>query len=184
MKFTGLDDIEKRLFDYTLRTSNYDVSRDYISLSHCAASVDELVAMYQKGFADTIESRLLCYKGYQMELDLVNRLVNAFGNMRIKTDVEISEFGGRVKGHPDFTFDYYPGDCKSVLMNSWIPEDRLPRKVFWQMQAYMRYLKKDRGVVIYESRELGIIKVFIVNENHEIQEKIHDKLQEVLTLLR
>ncbi|AYB35308.1 hypothetical protein [Chryseolinea soli] len=78
-----------------------------------------------------------------MEKDMVHRLVNIFGD-RVRTRTEISAYGGLVMGRPDFEFDGDPGDCKSVLMDAWIPLNGwLPRKGYYQMQGYMLYAKKS-----------------------------------------
>ena len=173
-------DIQDKLTKFTADNSNFDTTRDYISLSHCALTVEELVNQHQNGFEDTLIARLKCYKGYQMEKDLKARVKAIFGD-RIEFDPEISLFNAKVKGHPDLLFDGNPGDCKSVLKDDWIPEvGKLPRKVYFQLQAYMLYLKKDQAVVIYESRESGIIKVFIINKNCKVQNEIDQKVQELL----
>lgn len=176
--------IENILVDYTCMHSNYETYRDYVSLSHCALSVDEIVNQYWNGFKDTKEIRLRCYKGYQMEFDLLQRLSGAFPG-RISGFNEISAYNGLVKGHPDFSFDDYPGDCKSVLKDEWIPEPgKLPRKVYWQMQGYMLYSKKSIALVIYESRESGYIKVFWIDSNYWIFDKIDKKMRNVVKTIK
>ena len=57
------EQITKTLEDYTAKNSRYELSRNYISLSHSMLSVQELVEQYQTGFQDGIERRLKCYKG-------------------------------------------------------------------------------------------------------------------------
>jgi len=174
------EQIAKSLEAYTARYSRYELIRDYISLSNCALSVDELIDQYRVGFADGITIRLRCYKGYQMEDDLRGRLIKTHPEF-ISAGGEISAFDGIVKGHPDFRFDRRPGDCKSVLMDSWIPENgKLPRKVYWQMQGYMLYGYFDESLVVYESRESGRIKAFAVRANPKIQEEIDKKLRQVV----
>lgn len=177
------DSIGNLIIEYTIKNSNFEKKRNYISLSHCYLSANELIEQYKTGFLDNVAIRLKCYKGYQMERDLINRLKNVFEG-RIKTDVEFSAFDGIVKGHPDFIFDGYPGDCKSVLLDEWIPTDKLPRKVYFQMQAYMKYSNIDKALVIYESRESGSIRVFRINANLSIQNEIHTKLSEVVFIIK
>jgi len=177
------ENITKDIEDYTAENSNYETSRNYISLSHCSLSVEEIVNQYRNGFKDSLEIRLRCYKGYQMEFDLVMRLSKIYPG-KIKTGTEITGFGGIVKGHPDFMFEGCPGDCKSVLMNDWIPQNgKLPRKVYWQMQGYMKYSETNKSLVIYESREGGRIKAFWVYPNQRIQEEINLKLSQATRLL-
>jgi len=168
--------------EYTLKHSNFETRRNYISLSNCYLSVDEIVSQYRNGFTDTLKGQLKCYKGYQMEHDLVKRIIAIYGD-RIKTKSEISGFEGLVKGHPDFTFDDYPADCKSVLMDKWLPDGRFPRKVYWQMQGYMKYSRQNKALVVYESRETGILKASWVFANIEIQNTINQKLIDVIKLI-
>src|SRR5690606_15401377 len=83
-----------------------------------------------------------------------------------------------IAGHPDLSFNGYPADCKSVPLDEHLPKDgKLPRKVYWQMQAYMFYTQKDRALVIYESRETGLIRHYWIRANLSIQRQIHSKLE-------
>lgn len=162
-------EITRNMVRITCDNSCFDSERNYVSLSNCAQTTRELIDQYNKGFQDSTAVRLKCYKGYQMERDLVNRLKMVYGDL-ISTGTEISIADGLVKGHPDFEFREYPGDCKSVLRDSWIPDFRkLPRRVFWQMQAYMFYMKKNKSLVIYESRETGFLRVYLVFRNARVQ---------------
>ena len=177
---TITQDIEK----YTAENSNYETSRCYISLSHCALGVDEILSQWENGFKDSLETRLRCYKGYQMEFDMVMRLSKIYPG-KIKTAPEITAFGGLVKGHPDFQFYGRPGDCKSVLMDEWIPQNgKLPRRVYWQMQGYMLYSENTQSLVIYESREGGRVKAFWVYPNRKVQSEINEKLKMVVKEIR
>ena len=100
--------ITKLLEDYTAEHSHYETSRNYVSLSHCALSVAEIVDQYRNGFPDSLHTRLRCYKGYQMEEDLVMRIQKAFPE-QLGFGGEITAFDGLVKGHPDFSFEDDPG---------------------------------------------------------------------------
>jgi hypothetical protein len=175
-----MENIAIAIEEYTASISNFDERRDYVSLSHVHLGADELVAQFQGGFQDGRDVRLKCYKGYQMEKDLVSRIRAVFGN-RISDGGEISAFGGLVKGHPDFLFDGYPADCKSVLMDEWLPKDgKLSRRIYWQMQGYMKYAGKEKSLVIFESRENGRLVHIWVRPNLGIQNDIESKLQEVV----
>lgn len=171
-----MSDISKQLEAFTAANSSYELSRDYVSISHCGDSVEKQIETYFAGFIDSLEIRLRCYKGYQIEKDLVGRIKKVFTN-RITTGFEISEFDGLVKGHPDFCFDDLPGDCKSVPNDEHLPfakeGKQIPRKVFWQMQGYLYYMKKPKGLLIYEVRDTGRIQDYWVYANPTIGETIH-----------
>ncbi|HRE42289.1 MAG TPA: hypothetical protein PLG90_13265 [Ignavibacteria bacterium] len=172
--------IQNDLLNYTLNNSNHDTKRNYISMSHIHLPVDNLIDIYKKGFETSPEIKLKCYKGYQMERDILIRLKKIYGD-KIKTDIEYHS--GFVKGHPDFEIENIPGDCKSVLMDEWLPTNHIPKKVYWQMQGYLYLSKKLKGFLIYESRETGIIKVLEVFKNDHIQNQIEQKINEISKIL-
>lgn len=172
-------DFVSRIERYTAEHSNFDSSRDYISMSHSNLSVVDLVNQFESGFDDSLAIRLKCYKGYQMQKDLINRITAVFGDA-IVTDAEISAFNGVVKGHPDFMYNGIPGDCKSVALDTWLPQGKLPYRVFCQMQAYMLYSSTTSAVVIYESRETGKLAQFIVAQSRKVQTEIDDKFRAVV----
>lgn len=174
--------IANYLENYTCEISHFETSRDYISISHCGLSVEEIVNQHQNGFVDSPDIRLRCYKGYQMEHDLKVRIKAAFP-ARYSDGVEVSAFDGKIKGHPDFMFDGLPADCKTVSIDEHLPQGRVPRKVYWQMQGYMLYLNKPNSLVIYESRGSGKLLDFWIPANLSIQEQIHDKFTQILALI-
>jgi len=175
--------IAQQIEAYTASISKFETSRSYVSLSQCVAPADELLKMFFDGFTDSPEVRLRCYKGYQMEKDLKERLI-AMPDLNFTEHEEISAFDGLVLGHPDLQFHktniFIPCDCKSVPLDEHLPESLLPRRVYWQMQGYMLYAKKDESLVIYESRETGKIRDYKVRSNEGIQSEIHAKLQFVI----
>jgi hypothetical protein len=178
------ENIAGRLEAYTEANSNFDISRPYVSLSHIADDEDVIIDNYFKGFSDTKEIRLRCYKGYQMERDLLARMAAVFGD-KIKTGIEFVSHDCLVKIHPDFTYLEYPGDCKSVTLDDWLPvPGKLPRKVYWQLQAQMLYAGKPWGLAVYESRESGKIIDFWVRENNNIQQEIKLKIDRIVTKIR
>jgi len=171
-----------------MENSNFDTERNYISLSHVGLEEGQLIKMYREGFTDSEIIRLKCYKGYQMEKDLLVRLKQVFGGKittRFEKDIEITAFGGIVKGHPDFLMNGFPGDIKSVLMDDWLPlKSDIPRKVYFQIQGYMLYMEKESGILVYESRESGIITDIEVKRNERVQKVIHEKLENVVRAVK
>lgn len=175
--------ISNYLENYTCGISHFETSRDYISISHCGLSVEEILEQREKGFVDSVDIRLRCYKGYQMEADLKARIKGAFPKS-YSEGIEVSAFDGLVKGHPDFMFDGFPGDCKTVAIDDHLPNGRVPRKVYFQMQGYMKYLNKPKALVIYESRASGKLFDFWIEANQSIQNEIHNKFAEVIRLIK
>lgn len=174
------ESIHNDLLKFTLSNSNFDLKRDYVSMSHIHLPVESIIDIYKKGFETSPVIKLKCYKGYQMEHDILNRLKKIYGD-KIKTHIEYSL--GYVKGHPDFELEGIPGDCKSVLMDEWLPTNHIPKKVYWQMQGYLYLSTKLKGFLIYESRENGILKVLEVFKNDRIQNQIEQKINEISKIL-
>lgn len=178
--------IADALIAWTVAHSGYETRRDYIGLSGCSLSVDEIVHNYRNGFPASEMDHCKCYKGYQMEADLLRRLRLIFDD-RIQFGGEISTFDGLVKGHPDFRLDGFPGDCKTVPLDEHLPDSdgrRLPRRVFFQLQGYMAYSLKQRALVVYESRENGALRVFWLYRNARVQNQIHDTLSQAVAIIR
>ena len=141
--------------------------------------LSELKNTIDAGFEDSMKIRLRCYKGYQMERDLMERIFNIFPH-RTGPAPEISLFDGAVKGHPDFLFDGYPADCKTVPLDEHLPANgKVSRKIYWQMQAYMYGMHVDKALVIFESRETGRICDVWLNANRSIQQSIEAKLHKL-----
>lgn len=175
--------IKDKLTKYTIDNSSFECKRKYISLSHIWLPEDELISQYKIGFNGDNKSKLKCYKGYQMQQDLILRLINIY-NDKISTGIEISLYDGLIQGHPDCTFMEAPCDIKSELMDEWIFKKRLPIKTYWQMQAYMKYLGQDEALVIYESRESGIIMPYWIYDNDQIQQQIDDKIKRIVKRIK
>lgn len=175
-------DIARQLEKYTCENSNFQPKRNYISISHASNTVDELIDEYYNGFQDSVPIRLKCYKGYQMERDIVHRMKAIYGNAVDTDNTAVSAHDGLVQGHPDFLFNGYPADCKSLLNDEYLPVSggKLPRRVYWQMQGYMLYMKKDRSLLIYESRQSGLLVDLWVRPNSKIQEEIEQKMLAVI----
>lgn len=172
--------ISTTLEQFTAANSKFETKRPYISLSNSFKSEEELLQEFINGFQDGHEIRLKCYKGYQMERDLKQRIEKCFYG-HVGPGGEVSAFNGLVQGHPDFLFDGYPADCKSVNLDEHLPVDKLPRKVYWQMQGYMKYSETTKALVIYESRQSGFIRDFWIFANTSIQEQIDTKMRSVVS---
>jgi hypothetical protein len=106
--------------------------------------------------------------------DILSQWFNGF---RDSHNVEVGK--GLWKGHVEIVLDDIPTDCKSVPLDEHLPQDRLPRRVYWQMQAYMLYGNWATGMIIYESRESGIIRDYLVAPNGSIQRQIEEKRKRI-----
>ena len=176
-----MTDLQTRLIQWSTRHARLNDRERYIGLSkigECPLSNYRLYFM-PNGVAYREENQLLkFYIGYASEDDIVLRL-KGLGDYR--PGEQISMFGGRVQGHTDGSFEGRLVEIKSVALESWLPTDRLPHKVWWQVQAYLRYTSFRDAYVIYLARETGRVAVFEVAEDRELGRRIHNR---VLALVR
>lgn len=180
-------DIEQRLIQHTIFNSHFDTRRDNISLSNIVKTPDELISDMNNGYTADQKAKLKCYKGYQMERDLVQRIMSEFKDIQF-TSHTIDLHNGLFKGHPDLVEmdTMIPWDCKSVLKDEWLPIDykSIPRKVKYQMNAYMLGLKVNKSFVVYESRESGLIRVYLLGPSPIIQDDINSKIANILIKIK
>ena len=172
--------ISQQIEQYTAANSGFEERREYVSLSQIHLPEEDIIRQYFDGFKADHLARLKCYKGYQMERDLKDRIVNTFGNERVYTLPAVTAFDGIVAGHPDLLLDRIPADIKSVPLDEHLPVGRVPRRVFLQLQAYMLYGNWPRSLAIYESRETGRIADYGINPVVSVQNEIHAKLKRVV----
>jgi len=175
--------LENRLINYTVANSNYEEHRSYIGLSKISEPAEKLAQLYKSNQSADVKTKLKCYKGYQMEADIIDRLKKIYLN-RINIEKTITAYDGLVQGHPDGWLDDFPLDVKSVLCDDWIPETKLPTRIYWQMQGYLLYARKEKAFVIFESRENGIIRVKTITPNYSIQKAIDEKLRKTIQLIK
>jgi hypothetical protein len=185
-----LPNIGAQIESWTAQNSHFEESRSYISMSAASKNPIEIAEGYLNGQKADLHARLKCYKGYQMEKDLLNRLEAIYG-CQLERHPELSAFDGWVKGHPDgkltlpeFEQPIYL-DCKSVNLNEHLPSvETIPYKVFMQLQAYMLFSNTKLGLIIYESRQSGLIRHFWTRPVRKIQEQIMDKYAHALEIVR
>lgn len=172
--------LETRLIDWTKHHGRLDQHRSYIGLSKIGDCPLVNYRMYfsPNGFRDDAEQLMKFYIGYASEDDVVLRL-KGLGEYR--AGVQISMFDGLIQGHTDGSFEGRLVEIKSVGLDAWIPNGRLPHKVWWQVQAYLRYTSFQKAYVIYLARETGRLRVFDVAADEEMGRRIHNR---VLDLVR
>jgi hypothetical protein len=179
------DQLQRDLTKYTVDHSRYEEARNYIGLSSIWDCPAAIINRYLHGNGDPgVRGRLKCYKGYQIEDDVVERLIAVYGSgrdafERIKRDVPIILFDGLVQGHMELTIDGIPIEVKSVPLDEHLPQ-RIPKKVLWQVNAYLRYLPSDRCIVVYESRESGLLRTFDIWADKEFGERIEKKVEQLV----
>jgi len=175
--------IETALIKYTCEHSKFDIQRPYIGLSKIVESAEEIVSQMNFGKSVNTQGLLKCYKGYQMERDIIERLRAIYGD-KLTTGITYTGYNDLVAGHPDCEIDGYPADIKSVAKEEFFPEEKFPSRVFWQMQGYMLFAGKNKSYLIYEARDTGAIRVYMVEANRTVQIQIKEKIEKIILLLR
>lgn len=189
MKSEGIRalDIKQALVAHTVAQSGYDTHRDYIGLSQLHKCSVEIWNAYWEGNSANLQQKLLCYKGYQMEHDLCNRLSAIYPEgFEVGAVRTIMAYDGLVQGHPDGYLHGYPLDIKTVDDERFIPTNlrTMPYRVRLQMQAYLFFLPASFGYVVYESRDTGAIEVFTIPVDRYLQLQITEKVVELVNAVK
>lgn len=165
-------------------TSKFEERRNYVSLSNIIKPVDDLVSDYVNGQTCDNAGRLKCRMGYWMERGLMERVLK-LQYAQMGYEIVVPSSNNLIKGHPDFKYAKCPGDCKSFLLDEYLPDERkIPKKIYWQMNAYMLYDDADRSFLVCESRQSGMIKVITIRRNESVCNAIDEKCQLIINALQ
>lgn len=166
--------LETRLITWTVNHGRLNNRERYIGLSKIGECPRQVYQTYfHHGLRTDAEQLMKFYIGYASEDDVVLRL-KAIGDYR--DGEQISMFGGMVQGHTDGSLEGKLIEIKSVGRESYLPDGRLPDRVWWQVQAYLRYTHYTSAWVIYLARETGRLKVFDVPEDRNMGKRIHNRV--------
>ncbi len=168
------------LVDWSVKNSGYEDHRQYIGLSgigDCERVIYDRVRNGSRGqpVAEHLKTRL----SYECEGLLVARLraLGVYG-----AGESISLHGGLVQGHTDGVI--LPNallEIKTVQREDWLPQNyRLPNRVFWQVQAYMTFLKRPIAFVVYLARDTGAMCVVAVKYNPGIGRQVREKVDRLI----
>lgn len=172
--------LETRLVNYTIhhaRVANRDL---YIGLSRIGECPRQNYFLYfTHGLGQRTESEMMkFYIGYASEDDVVLRL-QALGEYH--PGIHISMFDGMVQGHTDGSFDGRLVEIKSIPDEAYLPKDgKLPQRVWWQVQAYLRYTAFTEAYVIYLARDTGRLRVYEVGEDKEMGRRINNRVHALI----
>ncbi len=175
-------DVEKELIEWSAANSGYDEHRPYIGLSGIG---DCSLLIWRRFFNHTgasTESRLKTRYSYEIEKNLQERL-KAMGIY--SPGKEISLYDGLVQGHTDGEINKDLLEIATVPLTEHIPRsDEIPRKKFWQSQAYMLYGHYDRSIIIYFARDYGVFKVFKVFRHRVMGDRIMSKVDALVEFVQ
>jgi len=180
------DELQERLVNWTVANSGHDERRHYIGLSGIGDCPRQIYDRYFQGQQASVDRHLLTRLSYEIESALVERL----HQMGIYSESPVAlAYDGLVQGHVDgITKDGDLIEIKTVALEDHIPE-RLPRRVYWQVQAYMHYLKCKRQDcrwthVVYLARQSGLVKVIPVRYSPEMGGRVETKVLRLVVAVR
>ncbi len=175
-------ELEEKLIDWSRANSGYDEHRPYLGLSGIG---DCSLVIYRKYFNRTgasAESQIKTRYSYEVEQLIQRRLLAMGGSMKgYFPGKEISLYDGLVRGHTDGEFDEDLLEIATVPLTEHLPRgDQIPRKKFWQSQAYMLYGHYNRTIVIYFARDYGVFRFFELRPDNRLQIEIQQKIDHLV----
>ncbi len=174
------EQLVQAMLSHTATHSGHDATRSYIGLSHIADCDLELYRAYcrtqagQPAAPPNGLSLAMIQISYELEAALRARLT-ALGIYN--PGRTLSLYAGLIQGHTDGeTRDGDLLEIKTVALERYFPgDDRLPRRISWQVNAYLRYGGFRQAHVIYLARDTGAIHIITVREHLRISEEIAAK---------
>jgi hypothetical protein len=176
-------DLQSRLLAWSLANSGNDEHRNYIGLSGIADCERVIIERWRGGNHPEDAELLKFGLGYDMEHILIGRL-KALGLYR--AGPAISLYGGMVQGHTDgLTPDGDLIEIKSVPGAQHLPVNgKLPRRVYWQVQAYLYFGRLRYAHVIYLARDTGALAVYGLRLSPEVGHEIEAKVARLVEFAR
>ncbi len=183
MNASNVDNLQMALINWTVANSGYENQRAYIGLSGIADCPQVIYDHFMHGNKPNgINGHLLTRISYELEADLIRRLtaLNLY-----KPAKEISLYDGLVRGHPDGIIDGDLLEIKTVAEEDHFPrEGKLPRRVYWQVQAYLHFSKLRHAQIIYLARANGALKVIPIHYNPSLALDIVNKIDMLVEAVR
>jgi hypothetical protein len=178
-------DAHEFLYDlvcWTVQHSGFDEVRPYIGLSQIG---DCERVLYDRAISNgriiSEAEHLRTKLSYELEAALIERI----RGMGLYLPGEaISLHDGMVQGNTDGRIGEDILEIKTVSYEAHFPDGKLPRRVWWQTQAYMHYLRRRETIILYLSRADGKLRVYPVRYSDDYGERIEEKVEKVVQAVR
>jgi len=149
-------DLQAELLDWSVKNSGFEPGRDYIGLSGIGDCERQIYDRLRNGQRASIDEQLKTRISYELEAALIERLT-AMG--LYQPGETISLHGGLIQGHTD---GLIAGreilEIKTLEKAQFFPSNGIPsRRIAWQVQAYMHFLKRPWTHVVYLARDSGAV---------------------------
>lgn len=175
-------DLQSLLINHAAMYGGHLDRRPYIGLSEIGDCNRVIYDRFLNGSRSTISERLKHSFAYNVEDVLLKRLDDLGVYSKCP---EITLHDGLVRGHPDGMVGGDLLEIKSIEREQWFPEPRrLPNRAFYQVQAYLHFLKLRYGHVVYVARDTGAIRVIGCTHSIEIGRRIEARLDLLVNAVR
>lgn len=173
-------ELQSSLVQYLTGNSRYIDRRGYIGLSAIADCDRVLYQHYFAGSPGSVQEKLRCFIGYQMQ-DILERALSSLSIVELLPSQEISLYDGLIQGHTDGAIRYDGAtdliEIKSISSAEFMPDYRnVPQRHFHQVQAYMHFLNYEYGHIVYYARDNGELRVIGVHRNAGFGQRIADRV--------
>lgn len=179
--------LDTLLTGYTLDRSGHDPCRTYIDLSQVADCELELYRAYLAARSGIRTEPSIPYETILISCELEAALRARLAALGVYSPGRtIHLYDGLVQGHTDGeTPDGDLLEIKTVALERNIPWDgQLPRRIHWQINAYLRYTGCRQAHIIYLARDTGRIHIITVRESQTTTRLIAARLARLAEAIR
>lgn len=182
-------ELESELVNWSVRHSGYEQHRPYIGLSGIGNCPAEVYDRFTQGQTQSVGEHLKTRLAYELEYALVVRL-REMGLYQVARPISLH--GGLVQGHLDGLICHAGQtdvlEIKTVPLAENIPdrEAQVPRRVYWQVQAYLHYARRQlnlncgQALVVYLARDCGLVGVRQVRYSPERGAEIEGRVRNLV----
>jgi len=174
-------DLQQQMVNWTVKNSGHQDQRSYIGLSGIGDCDAVIYDRYFNGSGMwSVGEHLRSKLSFEIEEKLIERL----GDLGVYRGGEtISLYDGLVQGHTDGLIEGRDIlEIKTVPLEAHIPDrGKLPNRVFYQVQAYLHFLKREWCHVVYVARDTGMVYVAGIGYKPDHGSHLADKVRRMAT---
>jgi hypothetical protein len=174
------ENLQSALINWSVKNSGFEARRPYIGLSHMGECDTKIYDWYCYGYErPKVAGHLQTIWTLEIETAIVDRIVRC--GLDYKPADPICLHDGLVQGHPDGWIGRDLLEIKSIPREVFIPErGRIPRRIFWQIQAYLHYTSTKYCNLIFIARDNGMLQVYDIKYQPNIGEEIEDRVERLV----
>lgn len=176
------------LVEETVRQCGHQERKGVLSMSSLLEKDEVIIDRFRNGHDVDTLTKLKFYHGSHAEEGMRTRLIALFEQTgKLECGTTLVAYDGRLTGHVDFIIDGIVVEYKTVptveILDRMREQNNLPRRVFYQVQAYLLWGKFPKAFVVYESRAGGFPWVIEVLPDGNIRAELRAKADRLITAL-